>query len=171
MDQVHSHPQLDRMRQFLPQFSASTRTCKGLQVDQVAKLDQDLAIYQDFGRGMRKVRLAEKYGMDRHTITAAIKRAKAEAPRDDRVEIFDQSTEILDNMLEVYVPLALDQDKAAGRLVDRLIGRRNEMLGLDSPAKLELHQAEHQPPERVDVKAELAMLVARMRNGGDHGQP
>jgi hypothetical protein len=37
-------------------------------------------------------------------------------------------------------------------------------LGLDSPAKLELYQAQHDtPPERVDVRAELAALVQRIR--------
>jgi hypothetical protein len=135
-----------------------------LHVTQVAKLDQDLAIYEEFGRGARKVRLAKKYGCDRHTITAAIRRARDEMPRDPREDTYDQSVMILDQMLEVYTPLALDQNLAAGRLVDRLIGRRNEMLGLDSPAKLELYQAERQDQyEQVDVRAELAVLVAKMR--------
>ena len=148
-------------------ISASTRICKGLHVAvQVAKLDQDLAIFQDHCRGMRKIRIADKYGINRHTVTEAIKRAKAEIPPDTRVEVFDQSVEILTEMLEVYVPLAMAEDKGAGRLVDRLIGRRNEMMGLDSPAKLELYQSQHQPepPEPVDVRAELATLMTRIRS-------
>jgi hypothetical protein len=131
-------------------------------------LDRDLAIFQDRCRGMRKVQLAEKYGLNRNKIAEIIERVKAEMPPVDRVEVFDQSVEILDQVLAVFIPQALDGDKAAARIVDRYIGRRNEMLGLDSPAKLELYQAQHDAPapERVDVRAELAALVDRIRNGG-----
>jgi hypothetical protein len=137
-------------------------------VDQVAKLDQDMAIYQDFCRGMRKVTIADKYSCDRHTVTAAIRRARAAMPEEDRAEIFDQSTQILAGLLAVYVPLALAEDKAAGRLVDRLIGRRNEMLGLDSPAKLELYQAEH-PDQQINIREELAILLGKIK-ADQHGE-
>jgi hypothetical protein len=133
-------------------------------------LERDVALYQDHCRGVRKVDLARKYDLDRHTVAAVIDRVKAEMPPVDRTHVFDQSLEILDQGLAVFAPMMLEGDKAAGRLVDRLLGRRNEMLGLDSPAKLELYQSQHQvQPEQVDVKAELAALVARMRNGGDRG--
>jgi hypothetical protein len=127
-------------------------------------LDRDLELWQDRCRGMQKTQLAKKYQLDRGTVAAIIDRVKATMPPVERAEIFDQSVTILDGGLAVFVPLMLDGDKAAGRLVDRLIGRRNEMLGLDSPAKLELYQAEHQPPEPVDVKSELAALVERIRS-------
>jgi hypothetical protein len=40
------------------------------------------------------------------------------------------------------------------------------MLGLDSPAKLELYQSQHQDQQQhVDVKAELAALLDRIRDG------
>jgi hypothetical protein len=127
-------------------------------------LDRDLELYQDHGRGMRKVDLAQKYNLDRHTVSAILDRVKAALPERERTHVFDQSLEILDAGLAVFVPMMLDGDKAAGRLVDRLLGRRNEMLGLDSPAKLELYQAQDQVRhERVDVRAELAALVARIQ--------
>lgn len=132
----------------------------------ITDLDLDLAVYQDYCRGARKVDLAQKYGRDRDTITAMIARARAAMPPRERVDVFDQSLEILDQGLAVFAPMMLDGDKAAGRLVDRLLGRRNEMLGLDNPAKLELHQAQHTPTAPVDVRAELAALVERIRGGG-----
>jgi hypothetical protein len=129
-------------------------------------LDRDLELYRDRARGMRKVDLADKYGIARNTVTAILDRVKDEMPDQDRAEIFDQSLEIIDGMLAVFVPLALDQDKGAARIVDRYLGRRNEMLGLDSPAKLELIQAADQVRhESIDVRAELAALLTRIRNG------
>jgi hypothetical protein len=135
-----------------------------LPVSAIVDQELDMAVYQDYGRGMRKVDLAKKYSRDRDTITAMIARARAAMPQRERVEVFDQSLEVLDQGLAVYVPMMLDGDKGAARIVDRYLGRRNEMLGLDSPAKLELYQAQHDtPPERVDVRAELAALVARIQ--------
>jgi hypothetical protein len=133
-------------------------------------LDRDLELYHAYGRGARKVDLAKRYDVDRDTVTAIIDRVKATMPPVDRAQVFDQSVEILDQGLDVFVPMMLDGDKAAGRLVDRYLGRRNEMLGLDSPAKLELSAAKneikHQP---IDVKAELAVLLAEIRKEQGHG--
>jgi hypothetical protein len=138
-------------------------------VDDTQILDRDLAIYQDRCRGMRKVQLAEKYGLNRNKIAEIINRVRAEMPVQDRAEVFDQSLEVLDQGLAVFIPKMLDGDKGAARIVDRFLGRRNEMLGLDSPAKLELIQAADQARhhERVDVRAELAVLLARMRGDQD----
>jgi hypothetical protein len=131
--------------------------------------DRDIAIYQDRCRGMTKLALSDKYGLNRHKIAEIIERVKRDMPPVDRVEVFDQSVEILDQGLATFVPLMLDGDKGAARVVNNYLRTRNEMLGLDSPAKLELYQAQHEPeaPQRIDVKAELAALVARLRAGDD----
>jgi hypothetical protein len=127
-------------------------------------VDQDLELYRDWCRGVRKVDLAQRYGLDRETVTRRIEAVQATMPPVDRTQIFDQSVQLLDQGLAVFAPMMLQGDKAAGRLVDRLLGRRNEMLGLDNPAKLELHQAQGQVQyEQVDVRAELAALVSRIR--------
>jgi hypothetical protein len=143
----------------------------GMSTTQVAKLDQDLAIYQAFCRGARKVDLAQQYNVDRHTITDAIERAIAAMPEVDRGQLLDQSLAILDAGLAVYVPMMLDGDKAAGRLVDRFLGRRGAYLGLETPQKLELFQAQAQVRDQVNVRAELAGLVERIleRQGMSHG--
>jgi hypothetical protein len=131
-------------------------------------LDRDLAMYQDHARGMRKVDLADKYGVTRNTVSAILDRVKATMPPVDRVQVFDQSLELLDQGLAVFAPMMLDGDKAAGRLVDRLLGRRNALLGLENPQKLELYTAQTQVQhETVDVRAELAVLLAQMR-GDSH---
>lgn len=132
---------------------------------QIVNPDRDLEIFRAWSRGERQWQIGKRLGITQQSVSEAVARARRLQPRPARVEIFDQSTEILDDGLAVFVPMMLDGDKAAGRLVDRLLGRRNGMLGLESPVKLELHQAEHEPPEPVDVKAELAALVLRMRNG------
>jgi hypothetical protein len=132
-------------------------------------IQRDLDLYLDWTRGARKIALARKYDLNRDTVAAVIDRFKPEMPTQDRVHTFDQSLEMIEDLLAVYQPMALAQDKAAGRLVDRLLGRRNEMLGLDSPAKLELFRAEHQAQvQHVDVKTELAALLAKIRNGDRH---
>jgi hypothetical protein len=59
-------------------------------------LDRDLAMYQDHARGMRKVDLADKYGVTRNTVSAILDRVKATMPPVDRVQVFDQSLELLD---------------------------------------------------------------------------
>jgi hypothetical protein len=128
-------------------------------------VDRDLALYQDHARGMRKIDLAAKYGLDRHTVSRILDRVKAELPPVDRGHAFDQSLEIIDGGLAVFVPQMLDGDKAAGRLVDRLLGRRAAFLGLENPQKLELSQAQNQH-HAVDVKAELAALLTRIRGNG-----
>jgi hypothetical protein len=134
----------------------------------ITDLDQDLAVYQEFCRGARKVDLAQKYGRDRDTITAMIERAKQAMPPIDRAQVLDQSLAILDAGLAVFVPQMLEGDKAAGRLVDRLLGRRGAYLGLETPQKLELlaaaQQARHEP---VDVRAEVARIVAQIQERTD----
>jgi hypothetical protein len=133
-------------------------------------LDRDLAIYQDWGRGVRKVDLAQKYGLNRNKITEVIERVKADMPPVDRVQVFDQSLEILDQGLAVFIPMMLQGDKGAARIVDRYLGRRDALLGLENPQKLELYQAQNQVQhERVDVRQELAVLLAKIRGGNGHG--
>jgi hypothetical protein len=128
-------------------------------------LDRDLAIYQAYCRGQRKVQLAEQYGLERHAISAAIDRAKAAMPERDRGHVFDQSLEILDAGLAVFVPMMLTGDKGAARIVDRYLGRRDALLGLENPQKLELYAAQNQVQhERIDVRAELAALLGRVNS-------
>jgi hypothetical protein len=134
-----------------------------------AQADKDLDIYLAWSLGERQRQIGARLGITQQSVSEAIARARKLQPPRDRAEVFDQSLEMIDDLLAVYQPLALDQDKAAGRLVDRLIGRRNALLGLENPQKLELHQAQQaEPSERIDVKAELAALLLRIRNGGDH---
>ena len=129
-----------------------------------AQAEKDIEIFRAWTAGRRRQALAEQHGCSRQAIDQAIARARRLHPPVPRTEVFEQSVEILDDGLAVFVPMMLEGDKAAGRLVDRLIGRRNEMLGLDSPAKLELYQSQHPAPAQVDVKAELAALVERIRS-------
>jgi hypothetical protein len=102
------------------------------------------------------VDLAQKYGLNRDTVTAVIERVKATMPPVDRAQILDQSLAILDAGLGVFIPMMLTGDKGAARIVDRYLGRRGAYLGLETPQKLELFQAQQQTrAETIDVRAEL----------------
>jgi hypothetical protein len=132
----------------------------------LAQQDRDTEIYLAWTQGRRRRHLAEQYQCSRQAIDQAIDRARAAMPKRDRGEVFDQSLEMVDDLLATFHPLALQGDKGAGRLVDRLIGRRADLLGLTNPQKLELIAAAHEvKAEPIDIRAELQALVERIRAG------
>jgi hypothetical protein len=94
-------------------------------VQQDALEARDLSIYRAWSLGERQHQIAQRMNMAQSSISEAIARARKLQPERDRSAIFDQSVEMIEDLLTVYQPMALDGDKAAGRLVDRLIGRRN----------------------------------------------
>jgi hypothetical protein len=127
--------------------------------------ERDLEMLRAFSRGERQHTIAARFNVTQQAVSLAVKRARALNPPEPRDDLFDQSVEILSDGLAVFTPMMLEGDKAAGRLVDRLLGRRNEMLGLDSPAKLELYQAQYKEQvQTVDVKTELAALLDKIRS-------
>jgi hypothetical protein len=130
----------------------------------LAQEDRDVEIFRRYCSGERQQTLAEVYGIDQSNVSRAIARAKALIPDTDRAMVLVQSTAMVDVLLEIFQPLAKDGDKGAARIVDRLIGRRADLLGLTNPRRLELYAAQqeirHDP---VDVRAELAALLDRIR--------
>jgi hypothetical protein len=72
----------------------------------------------------------------------------------------------MERLHQVFSPLAEQGDKGAARIVIQAQALEGRYLGLDSPAKLELYTAQGQVRhEQVDVRAELAALVQRIREG------
>jgi hypothetical protein len=90
-------------------------------VGTVTTTDRDLEIFRAWTAGERQWRIAERYGVDQSNVSRAIARARDVLPPLDRAEVLEQSVEMLNDLLTVYQPKALAGDKAAGRLVDRLL--------------------------------------------------
>jgi hypothetical protein len=133
-------------------------------VQQDALEARDLEIYRAWSLGERQHQIAKRMGMDQSNISRAISRARKLQPQRDRAEIFDQSLEMIEDLLAVYQPLALAKDKAAGRLVDRLLGRRDALLGLENVRKLELFAAQDQI--RHDPGPTVEEILERWRAEG-----
>lgn len=100
-------------------------------------------------------------------MSKAIARFQATVPAQDRLSFLLRALERMERLHAVFGPMAeQDQDKGAARVVIQAQALEGRYLGLDSPAKLELYQAQDQVKhEQVDVRAELAALLHRMRNG------
>jgi hypothetical protein len=74
----------------------------------------------------------------------------------------------MERLHEVFEPLALAGHKGAARVVIQAQALEGRYLGLDSPAKLELYQAQGQVRnESIDIRAELAQLLAKIRGDGN----
>jgi hypothetical protein len=78
----------------------------------------------------------------------------------------------MERLHRVFEPMALDQaDKGAARIVVQAQALEGKYLGLDSPAKLELYQAKDQVQSQpLDLRAELASILAEMNGGDPHVQ-
>jgi hypothetical protein len=125
--------------------------------------DRDLAIWHAWVQGVNQAKLAEQYGVTQPAISQALARAKALLPVEALGLYLMRSLARLERLYGTFQPRADDGDKGAARIVLQTIAQEGRYLGLDSPAKLELYAAQDQvrsDHQRVDVRAELARLVA-----------
>ena len=128
--------------------------------------EKDLAIWYGWVQGRKQGDLAEQYGCTQPAISQALKRARNLIPVEDKALYLLRALARLARLHEIFQPLVEQADKGAARIVLMTQAQEGKYLGLDSPAKLELYAAERQGEhEPVDVKAELAALMVRMRNG------
>jgi hypothetical protein len=132
--------------------------------------EKDLAIWHAWVQGKRQSELAEEWQCTQPAISQALKRARTLIPIEDKALYLLRALARLDRLYAVFGPLSDQADKGAARIVLMTQAQEGRYLGLDSPAKLELFAAEHEVREQVDVKAELALLVNRIRER-DHAEP
>jgi hypothetical protein len=128
--------------------------------------DQDLAVWHEWVQGRKQSDLAEQYGVTQQAISQALRRARALLPVEDRSLYLVRALARLEQVHATFQPMMLEGDKGAARIVLMAQAQEGRYLGLDSPAKLELFAAEREVQhETIDVKAELAALMTRIRNG------
>ena len=127
--------------------------------------DRDRAIYEAWVNGARQVDLAERYGIDQSNISRAIARYQATLPAVEKEAEIRRTLALVDDLLAVYVPPAIEGKTAANREVRGLLALRGKYLGVD---RREVH-VEHggtvthtyQPPPES-----AAQLMERWRDEG-----
>lgn len=89
--------------------------------------------------GWTMVRIAEEIGSSKSAVHRFIKRTLEEHAADTKDigrAYIEAETKRLDEMLEIYKPMALAGDLGAGELVLKIQARRAKYLGLDMPTEL-----------------------------------
>jgi DNA-binding CsgD family transcriptional regulator len=131
--------------------------------DQALEL-RDAAIWAEWVGGMNQAEIGRRRGIDQSAVSKAISRFLATVPAQDKFAFLARALVRMERLHAVFSPLADQGDKGAARVVIQAQALEGRYLGLDSPAKLELIQAQdqfrHQP---VDVRAELAALLHKIR--------
>jgi hypothetical protein len=126
--------------------------------------EKDLAIWHGWVQGRKQSDLAEQYGCTQAAISQALKRARALIPVENKELYLLRALARFDHLVNVFSPLVDDKDKGAARIVLMTQALEGRYLGLDSPAKLELFTAQEEVRhEQVDVRAELAALLTKIR--------
>jgi hypothetical protein len=130
--------------------------------------ERDAAIWSEWVSGINQAEIAERRGITQGAVSQACSRFRSTVPFEDKAPFLARALVRMERLHQVFEPLALTGDKGAARVVIQAQALEGRYLGLDSPAKLELAMAQDQVQHTpVDVRAELATLLAKIR-GGDH---
>jgi hypothetical protein len=129
--------------------------------------ERDAEIWREWVNGTNQAVIGERRGISQSAVSQAVTRFQATIPTQDKLAFLLRALDRMDRLQRVFLPMAeQDKDKGAARVVVQAQALEGRYLGLDSPAKLELYAAKDQVQhEQVDVRAELAALLTRMRNG------
>jgi transcriptional regulator with XRE-family HTH domain len=126
--------------------------------------ERDAAIWAEWVSGMNQAEIGRRRGISQSAVSQACSRFVVTVPAEDKFAYLARALERMERLHRVFAPLAEDKDKGAARIVIQAQALAGRYLGLDSPAKLELFAAENQVRHTpVDVRAELAALVAKIR--------
>jgi hypothetical protein len=135
--------------------------------DQALEL-RDAEIWAEWVSGTNQVDIGRRRNLDQSSVSRSISRFLATVPAQDKFAFLARALVRMERLHQVFSPLADAGDKGAARIVIQAQALEGRYLGLDSPAKLELIQAQDQiRHEPIDVKAELARLVAEIRGRQD----
>jgi hypothetical protein len=132
--------------------------------DQALEL-RDAEIWREWVDGATQREIAQRRGCDQSTISRAISRFVASVETEDRLLFLLRAVERMERLHRVFAPIAeQEKDKGAARVVIQAQALEGRYLGLENPQRLELFQAQDQiKHEQVDVRAELAAIVAKIR--------
>jgi len=95
---------------------------------QVAK---DVAIYRAWVDGARQTDLATQYGVTQQAISQAVGRVLDAYPEPDKVQEVRRTLDLVDDLIQVYVPKARDGNTAYNREVRGLLALKGRYLGID----------------------------------------
>ena len=133
------------------------------EVQDLGQGERDAAIWSEWVSGVNQDEIGRRRGIGQPAVSKAISRFLATVPAHDRLAFLLRALARMERLHQVFEPKALAGDKGAARVVIQAQTLEGRYLGLDSPAKLELYAAQDQVRhERVDVRAELARLVAQI---------
>jgi hypothetical protein len=124
---------------------------------------RDAAIFAEWVGGTNQTTIGERRGISQSAVSQAIQRFLNTTPAQDKFAFLARALARMERLHGVFEPLALAGDKGAARIVIQAQALEGRYLGLDSPAKLELYAAQDQVREQINVRAELAGLVERIR--------
>lgn len=130
---------------------------------------RDAEIWAEWVSGVNQTEIGRRRGISQSAVSQAIGRFLATVPVQDKFAFLARALVRMERLHAVFSPLADNGDKGAARVVIQAQALEGRYLGLDSPAKLELYAAQDQVKHTpVDVRAELAALLAKIRNGDGH---
>jgi hypothetical protein len=138
--------------------------------------DRDQAIYRAWVDGARRRDLAAQYHVTESAISHAIGRAVAAMPEQDKAHEVRRSLDLVDELVQVYIPKAMAGNMTATREVRGLLALRGRYLGVDRrEVDVQVHgQVQHtytpgptldQVLERWAVRDPVRAVATRMDQG------
>jgi hypothetical protein len=138
------------------------------EIQDLGQEHRDAEIWAEWVRGVNQTEIGKRRGVSQSAVSQAVSRFLSTTPAQDKFPFLARALVRMERLHQVFSPLADAGDKGAARIVIQAQALEGRYLGLDSPAKLELIQAADQVRhEPIDVRAELARLVAEIRGRQD----
>jgi hypothetical protein len=135
------------------------------EIQDLNQAQRDAEMWAEWVSGVSQEEIGRRRGIQQPAVSKGISRFVASTPLEDRFLFLLRALERLEQLHRTFSPMAeKEKDKGAARIVIQAQALAGRYLGLDSPAKLELYQAQDQiRHETIDVRAELAALVAKVQ--------
>jgi hypothetical protein len=138
------------------------------EIQDQGQAERDAMIWAEWVSGVSQAEIGRRRGIGQSGVSKACKRFLSSVPAEDKALYLFRALERMERLHRVFAPMADEKDKGAARVVIQAQALEGRYLGLDSPARLELFAGQQEIRSTpVDVRAELAQLLAKIR-GGDH---
>lgn len=123
---------------------------------------RDKVLWDAWVAGTRQADLAEAHGISQPAVSQAINRYRATIPIEDKATAFVRDLERLEELIQVYRPLALAGDLDAAKLIKGLVAQEAKMLGLEAPRTIEAIVA--LAPSTIGAELSDRLATVRHRN-------
>jgi predicted transcriptional regulator len=105
------------------------------------QVDRDRVIWEEYIAGRRQRDIAQDRGLAQSSVSEAIARYRNQLPPLDRAEELDRAVELINALIHVHVPRALQGHLGHTRMVDRLVTTKAKLAGIAAPTRVE-HQGQ-----------------------------